>query len=590
MKLSKNWWLIFLFLLSILALLPASPILEHTPPRDSGIFLYVGSRLLKGDLLYKNVWDDKPPMIFLINALGLWMSGGSLWGVWIIEVIGILAAVWMAFSILKKSFGDTAAVLGIVAGLAILLITLHGGNYTEEYAIPFQFACLFFFIRSEDKGGFWAAFACGIAVGILFFLRQNLVSIGVAIGLYLILHALISRSWLPIRQLVFIGLGATAISAVFLLYLASEGILSEFWDAAFVFSLQYSNLGLLERIKSVADTLRFLSQIPLLLITLPVWLLALFLLLRHGTGTIIKILRNRWTGWGLLAGGILLLAAGSGSSILPEASHGMGLLEEAAFIFGALLTILAILQLLGVILRFVSAGLEKITYHLSPASTTIIAVAVLWYPVEMFMVNLSGRSYLHYYMAIFAICTMLYAFLADELKKLLFFWKSARTDILLVLGWSIGIVLTLIYNPINTMRVMYASEGDNQIWKTVRYILANTQPDDKVIIWGAEPVINFLSNRSSPLRYPYLYPFYTINYKVKALSAEVLADIQTKKPVLIIYTGDTPFVNFTADNTCKVPKSPPQAGMDNVMQAICSDYYYAGEIENTGWEIYRIDQ
>ena len=146
MKSINNWLLVALCLLSVIVLLPASPLIQLTPPRDSGFFFYVGSRLLKGDLLYQTVWDDKPPIIFLINAFGLWISGGSRWGVWILELTGILAAIWMAFTILKKSFSRTAATLGIISGLSILLITLHGGNYTEEYAIPFQFACIFFLI------------------------------------------------------------------------------------------------------------------------------------------------------------------------------------------------------------------------------------------------------------------------------------------------------------------------------------------------------------------------------------------------------------------------------------------------------------
>ncbi len=292
MKFSKYWLIILLLILSVLPLLPASPIIQKVPPRDSGFFFYVGSRLLKGDLLYKNVWDDKPPVIFLLNALGLWMSAGSRWGVWIIELVSIWCAVWLAFTVLKKSFGAFAASLGIVSGLTILLITLHGGNYTEVYAIPFQLACVFFLVQSEQKAGFWPAFACGVALGIIFFLQQNLISIGLAIALYLILRSILSHSWEPFVQAVFIALGAIGVSIVFLAWMAIQGILPGFWDGAFVYVMVYSNLGLVEHLKALGDTLQFFKSIPLLLISLPVWLLALFLLLWHGASTIIKIIRN----------------------------------------------------------------------------------------------------------------------------------------------------------------------------------------------------------------------------------------------------------------------------------------------------------
>ena len=591
MKSSDYWMIILLLLLSILALLPVSPIIQHIPPRDSGFFFYAGSRLLKGDLLYKNIWDDKPPMIFLINAFGLWISGGSRWGLWILELVSIWAAVWIAFTVLKGSFSQVAAILGIISGLTILLITLHGGNYTEEYAIPFQFACLFFLVQAEQKWGFWPAFACGIAQGILVFLQQSFISIGIAISLYLVLRSILSHSWKPFRQVVFIALGGLAVSSVFLAIMAVQGILPGFWDGAFVYGIVYSNLGLLEHLKALGETLQFFKTIPLLLILIPVWLLALFLLLWHAAKIIAGILKNRWTGWILLACGILSLAAGISANLLPGSRSGFGLLQQAAIALGVILTGLAILQLFNLLSRLALPALEKTTYTVSPASITIIAVTVFWYPIEVVMINLSGRSFLHYYMAICAVCAVLYAFLADQFQKAFHFAKPGKVNILLASVWVIGMALTLAHNPINTMRNFYTPGNGNNVWtEAVRYVVAHTQPDDEVLVWGSEPVVNFLSNRSSPVRYTYFYnTFYTEGYGGKTLSAELLNDLQTKKPVLIIYTGDTPFINITADHTCVMPVQPLPAGMEEVMKDICSNYYYSEDIGSYGWKVYHIN-
>jgi hypothetical protein len=585
---SKYWLFIILCLVSILPLLPASPLIQKVPPRDSGIFLYISSRMLKGAVLYRDIWDDKPPLIFIINAVGLWISRGSTWGVWALEAIGILAAVSMAFSILKKSLGNIAAALGIVSGLTLLLLTLHGGNYTEEYAIPFQFASLFFLIQAERKRSFWPAFACGISLGLLFFLRQNLIGVGAAIAIYLVFRGILNRSWLPIRQLAYIALGSVGICLVFLAYLALQGVLPEFWEDVFVFSLAYSNLGLVERIKSLTDTLHFFGQIPLLFISLPVWLLALFLFLLHGAGAIIKIIQNRWTGWIVLSVGILSLAAGLGGDLLPGSRGSLGLLQQAAIILGLALVALAILQLSGFFPRITLPRLENISYHLPPAAVSIIAIVVLWYPIEVIMVNLSGRSYLHYFMAICAVCTLLYAVLANQFQNLLGHFRVKIGNALLVSCWTVGIFLTLVYNPINSLQVFFTPDHDNQYLKTVRYIDANTQPEDKVLIWGAEPVINFLSDRDSPLRYPYLYPFYTINYQVKALTAELLKELQANKPLLIIYTGDTPFVNITSDHKCELPVQTLLLGMEKVYKLICRYFYYNGTVGPAGWKVYHL--
>lgn len=67
---------------ALLIAITAIPTTIALPPRDGGVFLYAGRRLLAGESLYRGVWDHKPPGIHLINAAGLFIADGSAWGVW----------------------------------------------------------------------------------------------------------------------------------------------------------------------------------------------------------------------------------------------------------------------------------------------------------------------------------------------------------------------------------------------------------------------------------------------------------------------------------------------------------------------------
>src|SRR5687768_3404549 len=80
--------ILFLLLASVIIVaLPASPRFMSFPGRDSGVYLYVASKILDGDIPYRDVWDHKSPGIYYLNALGLWLANGSLWGVWGVEAI-----------------------------------------------------------------------------------------------------------------------------------------------------------------------------------------------------------------------------------------------------------------------------------------------------------------------------------------------------------------------------------------------------------------------------------------------------------------------------------------------------------------------
>lgn len=60
----------------LLVLVPINPINMPLTHRDSGVFLYTGWRILNGEIPYLHVWDHKPPVIFILNALGLFIGGG----------------------------------------------------------------------------------------------------------------------------------------------------------------------------------------------------------------------------------------------------------------------------------------------------------------------------------------------------------------------------------------------------------------------------------------------------------------------------------------------------------------------------------
>ncbi|MBK8823950.1 MAG: hypothetical protein IPN58_15495 [Anaerolineales bacterium] len=73
-KIITTGWL-GLLILGILS----NPLFSY-PGRDGGIFLYIGSLILKGKIPYLDVWENKGPLVFYINAFGLFLTNGSRWG------------------------------------------------------------------------------------------------------------------------------------------------------------------------------------------------------------------------------------------------------------------------------------------------------------------------------------------------------------------------------------------------------------------------------------------------------------------------------------------------------------------------------
>jgi len=257
---------IIILIVVLIVLLPISSLNMPFVRRDSGVFLYSGWRILSGEVPYRDIWDNKPPVIFYINAAGLAISGGSRWGVWLIELISLSCTALVGFKLLKRIFGKLPALLSTCLWALTLIGILSGGNYSTEYTLPIQFACLWFAYESEKKESYsWRGYLIGVLCGLAFFTKQNTIGIGIAIILHILISRLKPASWKKaLVDLSFILFGGMTTLAAIVSLLAFLGVTQQFWEAAFVYNFIYSSSSFLSRLKSIATGMFYLSTLTLL--------------------------------------------------------------------------------------------------------------------------------------------------------------------------------------------------------------------------------------------------------------------------------------------------------------------------------------
>jgi hypothetical protein len=224
---------------TFIAMLPSNPNNMTLPSRDSGVFLYVAWRWLGGDIPYRDVWDHKPPLIYLVDVLGISFTPASLWGVWLIQVIFIFLTFWLLFDLLKEAFGRLAALGGVIILASGLLTILERGNVTEEYALLFQVLGIVIFLRAQKadfpiRTSFWM----GLCGGIAFNFKQT--TIGIWIAYALILFAIcLSQRRNPLRDFLSLFAGWLLPSILIVLYFASQRALGDFWEQAYLYNFVY---------------------------------------------------------------------------------------------------------------------------------------------------------------------------------------------------------------------------------------------------------------------------------------------------------------------------------------------------------------
>lgn len=221
---------------------------------DATLFAYGGRLVLDGRIPYRDFWDNKPPLIFYIEAFGYWCFGTSWLGPTLVQALVFLLTV-VAFAWLARKLHPTARVarmlfLGLVTfGLSLPVFVMDGANLTENYLLLFVAVCLALLDpwRPEARPARW--FWSGVFAGLAFLLRPNAVALGVIALVTLTLRGRLFEPWPARVRATLLGCfaaGGAAPLALTTLYFALQGAAGEMWFATIEYNLTaYNELFLL---------------------------------------------------------------------------------------------------------------------------------------------------------------------------------------------------------------------------------------------------------------------------------------------------------------------------------------------------------
>lgn len=257
----------FLAAVALAVLAPNMPI-GRVPEHDEGVFLYVAQVISRGDMPYRDVWDHKPPAIYVLNVVALLLGGQ--WGVWLMQLAALVAAVWLSYRVLAP-LGQLAASFGTFAWLTAVLELLPlpavQTTFIEFYALPLQFAALFVFMEIRTLST-RRALAIGVLGGAAALLKPSLLGIWIAMTLAIAWTG--ARNGRPreaLSQLLTIVAAGAAVIGVAIVWLASADALADAIDMVIGYNLAYSALSSpLDRLAGIAGgILRMLpSGLPIL--------------------------------------------------------------------------------------------------------------------------------------------------------------------------------------------------------------------------------------------------------------------------------------------------------------------------------------
>jgi Dolichyl-phosphate-mannose-protein mannosyltransferase len=475
------------------------PIMGLAPDTDSGIFLYVGQQLLRGQALYRDLFDDKGPLMYLFNALGLAVGGGSLWGVYVLGIALLCLVVVLVFFGFQRRFGFRAGAAGALY-CALLLGVFAYGNSAQGFVLLAQLTALFLLTRwRPDDPRLFPYVLLGLAGTAVFFIKMTGVGLWAALFAAETLIALKSSYWKVYRRhMASLAAGAGLGAAVVLSYLAATGALAGFFHVYFAFNAVYASQNrLVDRLSSLLQGIQLLGYVPVACFA-GIWTLMLIRVAsrwrRGDTPDLLMLLALIWLPFEFIIASI----PGRGSRYFTAALPAMVLLFALAC---------SEIARSRPWRRSVSSQDEGRRAALLGVFALVAAIGLA--PALVKSLHNLGGAVVHH-------------------------TEYART--------RPGAVYAGSCYP-----------------KVVDYVRQNTQPGDYVLVWGDySQATNFLANRRTPTRFVFQPYLYRAAYG-DTLVREFLSDLQARPPVMIVDTSPSSVLYAERPSIAAVESTWPQS-------------------------------
>ena len=229
-----------------------SPLYPYPGTCDSFIFQLIGKEWLSGSIPYKDLYDNKGPLLYAMNALGYWLLSARA-GIVIVQTVFFFATALVTFWFLQIGFSKKSSFWLTIVLLLGLSLGYNCGNNASEYAMPlivYAFYLFYKWLEQDDQTktntSLGHHFIYGVALGFCIMTRASNGLVVMMVVAYLFVYFLAKRQFkLMLSNLAAMTVGVLLVCLPFVIYFWAKNSLEDFYYAVFTSNFHYlKNCGL----------------------------------------------------------------------------------------------------------------------------------------------------------------------------------------------------------------------------------------------------------------------------------------------------------------------------------------------------------
>ena len=225
---------------------------------DGYVFKYIGIRMTMGEMPYRDIFDHKGPLLYLINYCGALID--HTYGIVVIEsLFNICSSLLLVLIPIRLGCSKIKSLFIVFVAMLFYISVFAPGNYVEEFALPFILAGYLIFIDYFEHGivSSLRLIVLGLCFGAVMMLRPNMAGLWVVFCIAVLVRCIKDKKQdqLPGFILKFLA-GCLIVVLPLVLWLYANDSLEPFWQQYIVFNLKYSNSDAILRSIAMVDMLK----------------------------------------------------------------------------------------------------------------------------------------------------------------------------------------------------------------------------------------------------------------------------------------------------------------------------------------------
>ena len=237
---------------------------------DLNWFITMGQGLIDGKIPYRDLFEQKGPLLFFIFApIALCKNPYII--VWFIEIVCFSIFLYYSYKIANRFLNKTYSYIAIII-LPVIIVTSRffymPGGAVEEYSLPiiaYFLNCMFEYVVDKKQFTLARSFIIGILVGVMLWIKYMLLLIPVAMLVVFFIYSIKRKEWPKlIYSMLMMILGVLCVSAPIFIYYGVNGALDDMFSVYLIdnltaYSNANSNFGIDEELTTYAIVLMVIS-------------------------------------------------------------------------------------------------------------------------------------------------------------------------------------------------------------------------------------------------------------------------------------------------------------------------------------------